>query len=110
MLLFDNKKGSMNFKKAFFVVLIGLAVYSAELLTVKAKCSDAKSPLAALLKSGVDNGIRTPLILIHGKHGVQDDANADSDNKTWDEFKTRFNNVESGLAKRYSLYFFSILQ
>src|SRR4029078_5813887 len=65
-------------------------------------CSDPNSPLAALIRSGDDDGKRIPLILIHGKGGTSSDARVDAESQTWSEFIRVFNDQSNGLKAKYS--------
>lgn len=95
----------MKFKSPFFVIALLLVFTVASDLNA-AKCSDANSPIAALLKLGSDSPSKTPLILIHGIQATADSANVEIDNKTWAEFLRVFNAKDEPLNARFSAYLF----
>jgi triacylglycerol esterase/lipase EstA (alpha/beta hydrolase family) len=98
--IIDDRKYIGSFACA--VVLSALA-FAAQ---ASAVCSDPNSPLAALIRSGDDDGKRIPLILVHGKGGTSSDAKVDAESQTWTDFIRVFNDRTNGLKDKYSLYLF----
>lgn len=91
-----------------FFLLLAVIVSAASALSVNAarKCTDTKGPIAALIRSGTDAPSRTPLILIHGIQATPEDADVETDNKTWSEFLKLVNAKDSLLRNRFSVYLF----
>lgn len=71
-----------------------------------AKCSDAKGPIAALIRTGADAPPKIPLILIHGIQATTDEANVETDNRSWAEFLKLFNSKDSQLKSQFAVYLF----
>jgi triacylglycerol esterase/lipase EstA (alpha/beta hydrolase family) len=75
-------------------------------LSAQANCSDPKSDLAALIRTGPDSSGKTPLILIHGKGGTPGNGDSRKDNLAWNEFRAAFLKIDPAVSGRYAIYLF----
>ncbi len=93
----------MKFKHFISIIWFVLIINAVGVLISQARCSDAASPLASLIRVSEQDDNKIPLILIHGIHGTGNDKDVTVKQDYWDKF---INNQFEELNSIYELYIF----